>query len=641
MVKKEKISGNLTMGLFVDGSYIRVVWLKRVGTELRVANAENIKFDGLAEFEETSEELFPETEEFNFDDDLEDDDGVIGLNPAVNLEEDKKSGTAPSPSPSGEPTLEESISGLGTIVDLDDDVSTPDVDDGLNTLNIDFDADELNFSPSDDDEEPEELTLDNVPIFIINTDSQSTEDETTEDSNYSGKDNLAVFSELLCRYPAGRTRVAVSIPEPQAYFFYFENDWGLKGKKLKQKIIEKLSAEKPDAKEIQPNALAIIRSASGSIIAIVREPQLAVVNLFNEIRINNKKSVPKLTWVESAEISLVNLIKKNYYFENDAITIIVYVGFEFSRLIFMQGNELYHVAPIIGEGADSFLEFGYSMSTLANTIHSRLFLEQDNLNIPKIDNIILCGEACKNEFSETLAQSFSEDVHIENIKFPSLDLHDVPEAKIKELQRVSVALGAAWRIMEKSNSELYAVNIIPAAIREGQKFFKLGTVGWTLLLSIPVLTYAFTAQVGRMRNEISSLQLPLQQKEVELARLEHIKIQLDSAQTKLGYYKNTFGVLDSMVVGTQTWSTFYQKVVIAAQKTEGVWILNQTASENKKVTIKGMALRRSDIPRFAALIGNAELKQVVVQEIRERTVYGFEIEAALPQIDPPFLKSSR
>ena len=79
---------------------------------------------------------------------------------------------------------------------------------------------------------------------------------------------------------------------------------------------------------------------------------------------------------------------------------VIYVGAEFTRLIFMRGEHFHQFAPIIGEGYDS--------PNLQNTVYSRLLLEQDNLAIPHIRRIILAGECKRIGFQEFLSQQLPD-----------------------------------------------------------------------------------------------------------------------------------------------------------------------------------------------------------------------------------------
>ena len=246
-----------------------------------------------------------------------------------------------------------------------------------------------------------------------------------------------------------------------------------------------------------------------------------------------------------------------------------------------------------------------------------------------INNIILAGEAQSAGVKEVLEQMFPEDVKIEYIKLPNLSPNGSDPLLLENLPRVAVAIGSAWRALEIKNKELYAIDLTPFEIREGQKVFKLGILGWLFLLLIPILTFQVTTKIAQLNRTLLETRTELQRKKSELAELQTLQQQVDFARQKLAYYKATFGVLDSMRVNTDIWSKFLNKIAMEAQRVGRIWITDIGASDPKTVTIRGYSLYRNRIPRFSNALGNATLMQVQVQEIRGRTVYQFEIKASV------------
>jgi len=433
-------------------------------------------------------------------------------------------------------------------------------------------------------------------------------------------DNASILIGVLSKYPKRKYKLGISVPEPYVYYAAFESNWGLKKDKLKAKIIEEISKGR-SGEPFKPDAVNYIEFPDGSVLAIVRDLRIVLLDLLDNIKKSIGGRIPKISFIESPEISLANLVKLNYKFPPNSITVIVYIGHEFSRLIFMKGDELYHISPLIGEGIDSY--------NIANTIYSRLILEQDNLGLQLINNIILAGEAQSAGVKEVLEQMFPEDVKIEYIKLPNLSPNGSDPLLLENLPRVAVAIGSAWRALEIKNKELYAIDLTPFEIREGQKVFKLGILGWLFLLLIPILTFQVTTIIAQLNRTLLETRTELQRKKSELAELQTLQQQVDFARQKLAYYKATFGVLDSMRVNTDIWSKFLNKIAMEAQRVGRIWITDIGASDPKTVTIRGYSLYRNRIPRFSNALGNATLMQVQVQEIRGRTVYQFEIKASV------------
>ena len=445
-------------------------------------------------------------------------------------------------------------------------------------------------------------------VEFAESESESTEEEPTSD--------YQILENELQKLAHKKYKIAISVAEPEIYYASFSSDWGLEGDKLKEKIIENLIAEKPTAINLVQDDVKIIRPADNSVLAAIRGDALNVLHLLETSRRHLGNKMPKISFVETAEISLVNLVKGNYDFDDETHTVIVYIGQEFSRLIFMQGDDLASISQIIGEGIDS--------PDIANTIYSRLLLALDSLNLKSVDNIILTGEAEAGNVHPFLREKFSLDVNIDFFKFSSLDVNNIDSV----LSQFAVAVGVAWRALE-DREDFYEADFLPKEVREKQKIFKLGIAGWILLLMLPLLAFFFTSKTLTLQGEFKDLNTDLKVKETRLEQLQIPKQQLAALNVKIDNYNNIFSVLDSMLIGTKTWSHFLRNVAGVKQNVKRIWVTNIRAGSVNKVNLEGYALYRNRIPVFANALGNATLIKVEVQEIREKTVYYFELDVDL------------
>lgn len=642
MTKEYKVSGELAVGLFIDGRYLRIVCLSRQKDNVRLIDARSLVLAQSTESGTGEEEPQNSIDLTPGDDSAPSIDLELGLDfpeapvtTSVPAESGGRANQPPDPlPPAADRSLDDQtreqkeIPVFGengrteTPVDIDFLLQPnaanafPDLPEFADLELVNVMASEKSPAPAATPASkrltPSRKTVAPPPAFEENL-----------------QDNASLLHEILSRYPARKYKVAISLPDPQTYYTYFNTDWGLNEKKLTEKIIEELSKERSANKKIKTEAISILRLALGNLMVITRDAEVSILNLLETLKDSLENRLPKIAFVESAEISLVNLVKKNYNFPDKEISVIIYVGHEFSRFIFLQGNLLLHISPIMGEGADSFLVFGSSVSEFANTIYSRLLLETDDLNLSKVDNLILAGEAREAVLKSLLVGLFPEKVNIEEIKFVNLDTFGVPGTIVKMLPHTAVALGSAWRALDESNEALYQVNLIPSKIKEEQKIFKLSLFGWILLALIPIFTLFFTKKVFDQDRELRRLQIQQQQIRSELLSLQEIKTQLDGHLEKLNFYTSTYGVLDSLVVGTEDWSQFLNKLARKANRIGGIWITEMETLNSSTILLKGYSMTRAKIPVFCNAIGQATLQQVQVQDIRKQRVYLFTITAPI------------
>lgn len=458
-----------------------------------------------------------------------------------------------------------------------------------------------------DQQEPLELSEEIPDAQGMNTDSSA-----------QIHDNAEVLRQLLRKYSNRKNKLALTLSEPQIYYSYYASDWGLDGKKLHQKILEELFRERQNGEDINTDALHVVRLKDGRLMGIVRDDEINILKLIEYLRTESGTRVPMISFVESAETSLVNLVNANYEFKKDEITVIVYLGNEFSRLIFLKGNEIYTISYIIGAGLDS--------ENITHTIYSRILLEQDNLNLPKIQNILLTGEAYEVDLRNFLKGELTGEIKIDYIKIPWLDVIGTEPL----ISRYAVVIGAAWRSLREKDDYSYDVNLLPVEIQEGQKRFKLGIIGWVLLILLPVVAFFSTVKIAEQRQVVRQLEIQQRFHQEELAHLQGIEMQVNAKKNQLMNYDKAFGIAEAISKDLKTWSTFLYKLGRTTRRIKNIWITELIQTSDKQATLKGYSVYRNRIPRLSEAIGGGALKKVMVQEIRDQTVYYFEMNANLP-----------
>jgi hypothetical protein len=444
---------------------------------------------------------------------------------------------------------------------------------------------------------------------------------TITEQDVGNYDNIEVLQRVLYQYPSSKFRMGIAISEPQVYYVYFGTDWGLQGEKLKRRVIEEVSRERDSYEMHKPDAVYTCKLGDGRLMTIVRESEVNVINSLQYLQGENRKVMPKISFVESAETALVNLVNANYYFDEQDLTIIVYMGNEYSRLIFLQGHEIYNISYIIGAGLDS--------ENITHTIYSRILLEQDNLNLPQVQNIILTGEAYQVNLKEFLQEKLPEDIQIDYLSLPNLEVYEDEEEGLN-VSKYAVAIGSAWRTAVEKEKYLYDVDLLPHTFRESQKRFKLGLAGWLLLFSLPAVAFFTTVKVIEQQKALAEVIVQEQNLRQELAHLKDIEGKLNAKRKVLADYQNTFGVVDNMSVDIERWNKFLYKLSKNQDKVGRIWLSEVAPTAENQVVLRGFSVYKDRIPRFSDAMSDGDLKSVLVQSIREKNVYAFQMNSRLP-----------
>jgi hypothetical protein len=431
----------------------------------------------------------------------------------------------------------------------------------------------------------------------------------------SGEDNNAVVLGLLSEYPVRKYSVTYSISEPSIYYHTLESDFGLKGKKLKERILNELRNVRP----FQPalDAVDSVSTDEGNLLCVVREDGLSLINIFENVKGYIGNRIPNIPAIDTTDISLMNMVRLNYDLQPHEVSVVIYIGAEFTRLIFMRGNQLFQFAPILGEGYDS--------PNLHNTVYSRLLLEQDNLGIPRLSRIILTGECRRVAFKEFLIQQLP-DHEIDYLLAPNLDSSPLPAEQQEAISEFAVPIGAAWRVLESSNPRLYRINLLPEAVREGQRVFKLNWHGYLLLVVLFASAFLFTRSITSKLRELKDQEGLLGIKQAQVAENQVLSDSIEAVKGQRARFQTSLALYDSLVPGTDRWSTTLTQLSHATEDLNSIWLTDLVSGTDGGVTMNGFTLYRTRIPRLSAQFDQSVLKEVNVEEIREQTVYRYKLD---------------
>ncbi|MFA6456288.1 MAG: hypothetical protein WCW40_05645 [Bacteroidota bacterium] len=427
-----------------------------------------------------------------------------------------------------------------------------------------------------------------------------------------GSSNSEVIIGLLSEYPTNAYQLVYSISEPSIYYQQFEDNFGLAGNKLKRKLIDELSA----TRSVKPtlDSLSYIPAAEGQVLSVIREDGLGLLDLIESVKDFLGNRTPRLQFIETSDISLMNMVRANYELGESEVSIIVYVGTEFSRLIFMKGEFFFHFAPVISEGRLT--------PNIENTIYSRILLEQDSAGILRIDRIFLAGEAIKIDLKQFLAPQFAESP-IEYLISTTLDtteFQDNPETIVSEY---AIPIASAMRALEPKNKRYYEIDLLPTSYREGQKVFKLAWHGYLLLVLIFATTFFFTSRYAELNEDVRSTKAELKKKQDQLAENQRLQSILDSLAAQNSQYETALKVYDELMPNYNRWSKVFNHLTSSVESVNSIWIKDIAARGDSSMELTGYTLYRQRIPRIANMFENATLKTVDMESIRGKDVYRF------------------
>lgn len=405
-----------------------------------------------------------------------------------------------------------------------------------------------------------------------------------------------------------------ALTEPAIYYHIFEGTKEEKGSKLTQEII--LDIQETKNVTISKENLGYIELANKSILSVFLSGDVQCIKMVNSLAHFNGKRYYKIPAVKSAEISLAYYIAKRKKFFPDDNSLIVYIGKEYSKLIFLQGRKLKHIG--------STLDIGTLNLNTYDVYFSKILLEMENGGISSLDNIIACGE----DDSENLILSFYgtfPEANVSRLEFDDVDLSDLDDKTKEIFSSYSVPIAVANDYFDDLENLHKGINLLPKYVKEEQKFFQFAWHGYAMLPFLFIASLLITYWALKNQKEINSLDTLISGKTVLQRQHQKILSRISDIQNKINGFGQTQTVLDSVSVGSGIWSVVMSKISGFISSNPNIWLTKLTKDDGDQVFLEGYSLNKNALTDFAYYLEKAQLKSVHYESILEKNTYRFNI----------------
>lgn len=306
-------------------------------------------------------------------------------------------------------------------------------------------------------------------------------------------------------------------------------------------------------------------------------------------------------------------------------TLVVRAGAEDTLLYFLDGNTLKHY-----ESMRSLTAFDSP-----DTICSRVLLQQDEYGVEEVSRVFLLSEEREGELIDSF-RAFFPDAEIRSLRdvIPGLGSQAAGEVQYGAL---IPAVGAALRLLDlpQYRSAFEDVNLLPQRLIRQR--IELPFTWHVLVLSIVLFCTAgfFGARYMLVEQEIAKYEelLKTYPPDLEDADPRVLQARIDSMQAAYNGYMKALAVLDTLLVGSDTWSRSLEDLSRETAAVKGIWVESWTPSAGR-VVLSGNATARNRVVQLAERMGG-ELQALTFSEIREWPVYSFTmlvpLKAELPE----------
>ncbi len=346
------------------------------------------------------------------------------------------------------------------------------------------------------------------------------------------------------------------------------------------------------------------------------------VEFINSWASYNGKRYYKISTIKNSETALAHYVAKtNKFFEED-YTLIIYTGNESSKLMFLKGNKLHHIG--------SPLDIGTKNIHTYDVYFSKILLEMENGSIPRLDNVILCGE----DNSENLVLSFYgtfPEANVTELKFDELDTLELDEEQKENLSAFALPLVGGLEYFEEKDKEYSGINFLPKYIQENQKAIQFG---WH---SVAVLPFLFAATFFFTFKILDNIKV-IDAKQTEIIRLKELKAQnelivaeMEQYSNKISGFDETQAKLNAATEGTEQWGEMLVKVSDFIERRRNFWISSLESNENNRVRLDGFSLSRKVLTDFVTTSNSSSLKTIKYEPLRDSKTFAYTLEFNLKQ----------
>lgn len=405
-----------------------------------------------------------------------------------------------------------------------------------------------------------------------------------------------------------------ALTEPSIYYHIFEGKKNAKSAKLTQEIINDIK----DSKNIyiEKDNLGYIELADKSILSVFLSGDIPCVNLVNAIARHNGKRYYKIPTIKSAEISLAYYIAKKKKFFPDDSSLIVYIGKEYSKLIFLQGRKLKHIGGTLDIGTVNLHTY--------DVYFSKILLEMENGGISQLDNIIVCGE----DDSENLILSFYgtfPEANVSKIDFDEVSVSSLDDQSKEKISAFAVPIAVAAEYFDELEGIHSGVNLLPKYVKDEQKPFQFAWHGYAMLPILFGTALMVTLMVLSNQGRINALDKEIAKKTIMVRENQEILNRIQAIKTKINTFDQTQAILDTVSAGASVWSSVLADISDFFSVRKNIWLTKVASDASNKVVLEGYALDKRVLTDFAYSIESAELKSMLFEELREKNAYKFNI----------------
>jgi len=418
----------------------------------------------------------------------------------------------------------------------------------------------------------------------------------------------------LAGFNANKHLFIPALTEPSIYYHLYEGPRSSKPAKLKQAIIDEILESKNLT--VEKNSIDYTELADKSLLSVFIVGDVPCINLINSVAHLSSKRNYKIPTVKSSDISLSYYVAKKKKFFPDDHSLIVYIGKEYTRLIFLQGRKLKHIGTTLDIGTANLHTY--------DVYFSKILLEMETGGIPSLDNIIVCGE----DDSENLILSFYgtfPEANVSRLEFDDLDLSEIEDEEKEKFSAYSIPISIAIDYYDEINQLHKGINLLPKTVKEDQKIFQFSWHSYAMLPLLFLAALLITLEILKNDSENKMLTVEIAEKTLLMRQNQEMLGRITQLEGKISGFDQTQAILDSAAAGTGVWNEILKDMSKFTSKRKSIWLTKLSRSDKQTILAEGYSLSRYALTDFAYSIKGATLQNMFYEPLRDRNAYKFNL----------------
>lgn len=450
-------------------------------------------------------------------------------------------------------------------------------------------------------------------LSFDNLDSVSTVDSISED-----RSDVGVLNSVLAGFNLPNMHFIPIVTEPIVNYHYYDGSRDLPKKKLIQAVINDLLVTKGIS--VTEDMIDLTDTDDKSTLGVFIEGDLPCVGLINQLANYNNRRYLRIPTIKTAELSLAYYVSKSTKFFPEDNSLIVYIGKEYSKLIFLEGQKLKHIG--------SPLDIGTKNLHTYDVYFSKILLEMENGGISKLDNIILCGE----DRSENLILSFYgtfPEANVSELKFENFDISELVEEDQKNLALYAIPISVAVDYFDELEKVHVGVNFLPKYIHENQKFFQFGWHSYAMMPFLFGAAFFLTLNTLSNLREIKELDFEIDRLNQRQAQNQTLVDEITPLDARINSFDATQKIIDDASAGSGLWNNSLGKISDFAETRRNFWVSKLEPISKDEIKLSGYSLSRSVLTEFAELNKSSLLKNINFEPLREKSAFSYTLNLRL------------